>query len=82
MPSSHATATTSVYLEENNVFYFKTPTESPDLNPIELVWHDLKVYFKEESKPKNSAQLLAVIIMSLCMLILSLFKVSNRVRRI
>ena len=34
-----------------------TPLESPDLNPIENVWHELKEYIMRVVKPKVKAQL-------------------------
>jgi hypothetical protein len=32
--------------------------QSPDLNPIELVWHDMKVYIAEQVKQKNALELI------------------------
>ncbi len=35
---------------------------SPDLNPIELVWHALKEFVRREAKPWNKAELLQAIV--------------------
>ena len=45
------------YIEEKGVNWFKTPASSPDLNPIELMWHALKDYLRNEYKPKNLGEL-------------------------
>ncbi|RCN35235.1 hypothetical protein ANCCAN_18913 [Ancylostoma caninum] len=34
-----------------NVHRIDWPPESPDLNPIELVWHQLKYYLRHTHKP-------------------------------
>jgi transposase len=34
----------------------KAPAQSPDLNPIELVWHELKEHIRQV-KPENTEQL-------------------------
>ena len=47
------------WYEEKGVNWFKTPAASPDLNPIELVWHTLKEYLRVEYKPRNLTQLKA-----------------------
>ena len=30
------------YMEENNINWFRTPAESPDMNPIEAAWNGMK----------------------------------------
>ena len=39
--------------------WWRTPPESPDLNPIELVWHELKEYVRREVKPRSKEQLVS-----------------------
>ncbi len=47
------------WYKKKEINWFKTPTSSPDLNPIELIWHSLKDYLRIEYKPKNLTQLKA-----------------------
>ena len=37
--------------------WWKSPAESPNLNPIELVWGSMKTYLRDKHKPKNLEQL-------------------------
>ena len=39
---SHNAKATQKWLSDNNIFVFPHPPSSPDLNPIEHVWHELK----------------------------------------
>ena len=52
---------TSRYIQkffmEKNVFWWKTPPESPDLNPIENIWGSLKQFLRNQYKPKNIEEL-------------------------
>ena len=43
---------------ENGINWWKTPPESPDLNPIENLWHNMKQYICSKVKPINKDQLL------------------------
>jgi len=45
------------FIEENHINYWPTPAESPDLNPIEMIWHELKNYLRRFVKPTNKEQL-------------------------
>ena len=45
------------FLDNNNITWWKTPPESPDLNPIENLWHELKEYLRREVKPKTKDEL-------------------------
>lgn len=40
------------------VWWWHTPPESPDLNPIENVWHEMKEYLRSEIKPKTNTALI------------------------
>lgn len=45
------------WYEEKNINWWKTPASSPDLNPIEMIWHAMKEYLRGEYKPKNVSEL-------------------------
>ena len=45
------------FLEEKSINWWKTPPESPDLNPIENLWHELKEFLRREIKSKNKQEL-------------------------
>ena len=43
---------------EKSINWWKTPAESPDLNPIDNLWHELKKYTRREVKPKVKEELI------------------------
>lgn len=45
------------YFAANSINWWRTPAESPDLNPIECVWSHLKLYLTYTEKPRNKAEL-------------------------
>ena len=48
-----------IFFAENGIEWWKTPAESPDLNPIENLWHELKEYIRRAVKPRTKAHLIA-----------------------
>ncbi len=55
----HVSRRVQRYFEENIINWWRTPPESPDLNPIENVWHELKDFLRAKVKPRNLAELKA-----------------------
>ena len=48
----HTSVMAREWMEEKSMNWWKTSAESPDLNPIENLWHELKEYIRREVKPK------------------------------
>ena len=53
----HCSRLARTFFEENNVNWWRTPLESPDLNPIENMWHELKEHLRAKVKPKTQLEL-------------------------
>ena len=47
------------FLADNNINYWPTPAESPDLNAIENVWAYMKYYLCNTVKPMTQSELQA-----------------------
>ena len=53
----HTSRRAREFYAANGINWWKTPPESPDLNPIENLWHELKEFLRREVKPMNKQQL-------------------------
>ena len=47
----------AAFMEAEGIRWWKTPAESPDCNPIENLWHELKEFLRREVKPKNKEEM-------------------------
>lgn len=54
----HTSKKARAAMDELGINWWKTPPESPDLNPIENVWHQLKGYLRTEVKPMVKDELI------------------------
>ena len=46
------------FLKDQKVTWWRTPAESPDCNPIENLWHELKEYIRRVKKPRTKQELI------------------------
>ena len=57
----HTSNAAKRFLVDNGIYWWRTPAESPDLNPIDNLWHELrhelKEYIRREVKPKHKEEL-------------------------
>lgn len=53
----HTSSFAQAFMKDNHINWWRTTAESPDLNPIENLWHELKEYLRREVKPKTKDEL-------------------------
>ena len=53
----HTSRRAQAFFEKESINWWHTPPESPDLNPIEDLWHELKFYLESKVKPRNKQEL-------------------------
>ena len=54
----HTSRRAADFFEEEGVNWWRTPPESPDMNPIENLWHELKEFIRREVKPHTKEELI------------------------
>ena len=55
----HCSKLARKFYEEEGINWWPTPPESPDLNPIENLWHELKEFIRREVKPRSKEELIS-----------------------
>ena len=55
----HTSKKAAELFSRENINWWKTPPESPDLNPIENMWHELKEFIRCDTKPRNKSELIS-----------------------
>ena len=53
----HTSRAARKFYAENGINWWPTPPESPDLNPIENLWHELKEHLRRDVKPHTKDEL-------------------------
>ena len=58
----HTSRAAVQFYSSAGINWWRTPPESPDMNPIENFWHELKEYIRREVKPRNKEELVGGIL--------------------
>ena len=54
----HTSKHAKKYYDEHGIKWWPTPPESPDANPMENLWHELKEYIRRVVKAKPKVELI------------------------
>lgn len=54
----HTSRLAREFFQQKDINWWRTPPESPDMNPIENLWHELKEFIRREVKPTSKRQLI------------------------
>ena len=54
----HTSRKAQQFMADNGINWWKTCPESPDMNPIENLWQELKEYIRREVKPNTKEELI------------------------
>ena len=54
----HSSRVAQQFYTDFDINWWKTPAESPDINPIENLWHELKEHIRREIKPTTKNELI------------------------
>ena len=54
----HTSRVAKAFFEEQGINWWPIPPESPDLNPIENLWHELKFFLETKVKPRSKQELI------------------------
>lgn len=54
----HTSREAQNFFSRSGINWWRTPPESPDMNPIENLWHELKEHIRREIKPRNKQELI------------------------
>ncbi|CAI8009403.1 Transposable element Tcb1 transposase, partial [Geodia barretti] len=58
----HTSRQAKEFFSQHSINWWRTPPESPDANPIENLWHELKEYIRRVTKPKRKEELVSGIL--------------------